>query len=168
MPPIPARTPLRQSPRVLLLGALLVGQVFCAAHAKESVSRAFDGYWTYSNDCRFGHYAEVKLAQRDSDVTGDWSDGTRVEGWDGSLKGSVRDGKLYAKYCSTEANGGHAICPSYDASESDYFVRQGHDLVWYRSTGHGATRTFEKYLVLHPSIKGKPAPADVDCPDDDN
>lgn len=163
---IPARIRLRQSRGVLLLGALLVGQIFCTAQGKEAVSRAFDGYWTYSNDCRFGHYAEITLAQKDTGVTGDWSDGTRVEGWDGSLKGNVRDGKLYAKYCSTEANGGHAVCPSYDTSESDYFVRQGHDLVWYRPTGQRTERTFEKYAVLHPSSKGKPGPVDVDCPDD--
>ena len=87
-------------------------------HAKDAAAKAFDGYWTYNNDCHFGHYAEIKLAQKGADVAGDWSDGTRVEGWDGLLKGSVRDGKLHAKYCSSEANSDHTVRPSYDASES--------------------------------------------------
>lgn len=169
MSPIQARIRSPQSRSVLLLlGALIVGQAFCTVHAKDAAAKAFDGYWTYNNDCHFGHYAEIKLAQQGADVAGDWSDGTRVEGWDGLLKGSVRDGKLHAKYCSSEANSGHTVCPSYDASESDYFVRKGRDLVWYRSVGQGADRTFEKYVVLHPSIKGEPRPVDADCPDDGN
>lgn len=163
--PIPARIHLRRS-RSVLLGTLVIGQLFCVAHAKDAASKAFDGYWTYNNDCHFGHYAEIKLTQKGADVAGIWSDGTRVEGWDGQLKGNVRDGKLRAKYCSTETNGGHAVCPSYDVSESDYFVRQGPDLIWYRSAGQGAGKTFDRYVVLHPSIKGKPGPVDADCPDD--
>ncbi len=159
---------LHRSRGALLLATLVVVQLCHAAQAKDAAPKAFDGYWTYNNDCHFGHYVEIKLAQKGTDATGDWSDGTRVEGWDGLLKGNIREGKLHAKYCSTETNGGHAVCPSYDATESDYFVRQGGDLVWYRSAGQGAEKTFKKYVVLHPSIKGKHEPVDADCPDDGN
>lgn len=166
--PIPAHILSRGVRSAFLLCVLIVGQLLCVAYAKDVSSKAFDGYWTYSNDCRFGHYAEIRLTQKGTDVIGRWSDGTRVEGWDGLIMGNVRDGKFHAKYCSTEANGGHAVCPSYDATESDYFVRQGRTLIWYRSTGQKAGRSFEKYVVLHPSIKGKPEPVDANCPDDNN
>jgi hypothetical protein len=168
MPNILDRNRLRLPRGVFFICALAMAQALCLADASGVGSKAFDGHWAYNNDCNFGHYAELKLVQKGNSVTGDWSDGSRVEGWDGSLKGSIRDGKLHAKYCSTEPNGGHAICPSYDVSESDYFARQGHDLVWYRAVGQGTARSFDKYLVLHPSIKGKPDPVDGDCPSNEN
>lgn len=155
---------LRLPKSVLSLCALCV----CVADASDVGSKAFDGHWAFANDCNFGHYAELKLVQRGDSVTGDWSDGSRAEGWDGALKGRIRDGKLFAKYCSSGPNGGHAVCPSYDVSESDYFTRKGRDLVWYRAVGQGATRSFNRYVVLHPSIKGKQNPVDGNCPSNEN
>lgn len=149
---------------MLFLCALTV----CVAHASDVGWKAFDGHWAYGNDCNLGHYVELKLVQKGNSVTGDWSDGSRAEGWDGLLKGSIRNGTLHAKYCSTEPNGGHAVCPNYDVSESDHFTRQGHDLVWHRAVGEGETGSFDKYLVLHPSIKGKSDPIDGNCPSNEN
>ncbi|HWX67422.1 MAG TPA: hypothetical protein VNZ27_13450 [Rhodanobacter sp.] len=168
MPPIPARIRLRQSCGALLLGALVVGQLLCTAHAKDTASNAFDGYWTYNNDCHYGHYAEIRLTQKGADVTGDWSDGTRLSGSDGSLKGHIRGDKLFVRYCGGDEHAGYAVCPKYEAEESDYLVRQGSDLVWYRGSGQGSARTFEKYVALHPSVKGKRESLDNDCPSDDN
>ncbi|MDQ2945413.1 MAG: hypothetical protein M3Y27_05635 [Acidobacteriota bacterium] len=158
------RIPLRLPKSMLILCALTL----CVADASDVGSKAFVGHWAYSNDCNLGHYAELKLVQQGDSVTGDWSDGSRVEGWDGTLKGRILDRKLIAKYCSTEPNGGHAVCPSYDVRESDYFTREGNDLVWYRAVGQGAAISFDKYVVLHPSIKGKPDPVDGNCPSNEN
>ncbi|WP_158883732.1 hypothetical protein [Rhodanobacter sp. L36] len=146
--------------------SLAAGALFCTAHAKDAASKTFDGSWEYRSDCQFGHYVQLDLKQKDAVVTGDWSDGTRVEGWDGSLEGRISGSRLYARYCSTEANGGHAVCPSYDPDGSDYFARQNRDLIWFRSIGKGAEKSFEKYVVLHPFIKGKRRPADTKCPSD--
>jgi hypothetical protein len=153
---------------LLVVGVLSVAPLSAATAAKTPPAQRFGGHWTYSNDCQFGHYVDIDLVQNGASVTGSWSDGTRVEGWDGLLNGNIRDGKLHAKYCGTEANSGHAVCPGYDANESDYFARRGHDLVWYKSVGHGADRSFEKYAVLHPSAKGEHEAVAGDCPDGQN
>jgi len=159
---------IRSLRNLLAVGVLAIAPLSAATQVKAPSAKVFDGDWTYSNDCQFGHYVDIGLKQNGASVTGNWSDGTRVEGWNGLLIGTVRNGKLYTKYCSTEANGGHAVCPSYDANESDHFVRQGRDLVWYRSVGHGTDRSFEKYVVLHPSIKGAQKEAADNCPDGQN
>jgi hypothetical protein len=166
--PIPARIRLRQTFRALPLGALVIGQLLCSAYAKDTVSKAFDGYWTYNNNCHSGHYAEIKLTQKGGAVTGDWSDGTRLSGSDGSLKGRIRDDKLFVRYCGGDEHSKYAVCPKYETEESDYLVRQGSDLVWYRGSGQGTARTFEKYVVLHPTVEGKHGSFDNNCPSDDN
>ncbi len=168
MPLIPVRIWLRQTLGTLVLGTLLAGQPLTSAHAKDTSSKAFDGYWTYNNDCHFGHYAEIELAQKGAEVTGDWSDGTRLSGSDGSLQGRIRDNKLFVRYCGSDEHSGYAVCPRYEAKESDYLVRQGSDLVWYRGSGQATARTFEKYVVLHPSAKGKRGSFDTECPNDEN
>ena len=165
---IPARVRLRQPFGVLLFGTLVVGQLLCSAYAEDTASNAFDGYWTYNNNCHFGHYAEIKLTQKNTDVTGDWSNGTRLSGSDGSLKGRIRGNKLFVRYCGGDEHSGYAVCPKYETEESDYLVRQGSDLAWYRGSGKGTTRTFEKYVVLHPSVEEKRRSFDNDCANDDN
>lgn len=168
MSSIPIRIRLRQTFGALLLGTLVAGQFLCLAYAKDTASNAFDGYWTYNNNCHFGHYAEIKLTQKGDTVTGDWSDGTRLSGSDGSLKGHIRGDKLFVRYCGGDEHSGYAVCPKYGAEESDYFVREGNDLVWYQGSGQGTARTFEKYVVLHPTVEGKHGSFDNNCPSNDN
>lgn len=167
--PVPVRIRSRYSRGVLLLGALVFGQILCAACAADTPKgAAFAGNWEYKQTCGYEHSATVTLAQNGKDVSGDWTDGTRLNGSDGSLDGRIRDGKLYVRYCGGDEHAGYAICPSYEAEESAYFTRQGNDLVWYRRVGKREENTFEKYVVLHPVLKGKRLPVDDHCTDDQN
>ncbi|WP_139350907.1 hypothetical protein [Rhodanobacter sp. C01] len=169
MIPISTRNRLRRSRRALLLGVLVAGQILCVAHAADaSDAKAFTGDWKYKQTCGYQHSATVTLTQTGENVTGDWTDGTRLSGSDGSLKGSIRNGKLYVRYCGGDEHAGYAVCPSYETEESDYFARQGSDLVWYRKVGKKEESTYEKYVVLHPVIKGKHLPVDDHCTDDKN
>lgn len=164
-----ARNSLRRFRRVLLLGALVVGQILCTAYAAgASKTNTFAGDWKYKQTCGYQHSATVTLTQTGEDVTGDWTDGTRLNGSDGSLKGQIRGDKLYVRYCGGDEHAGYAICPSYETEESGYFTRKGNDLVWYRRIGKKEDNTFEKYVVLHPVIKGKHLPVDDHCTDDQN
>lgn len=134
-----------------------------AAWAIESP--AFQGQWAYKQACGQHHVAEVKLVQSGSAVSGEWSDGNQASGADGRLKGSIRDGKLFVRYCGSDEQAGYALCPKYEAEETDYFARQGRDLVWYQMTGKTGDHTFRKYVVLHPVSDGKPVVADTKCDD---
>lgn len=96
-------------------------------------------------------------------MTGDWSDGDQSFGSDGKLKGHLRDGKLFVRYCGNDAQAGYAVCPAYESNETDYFVRQGDDLVWFQMTGKKGEGTFQKYVVLHPVVAGKPVATDDKC-----
>jgi hypothetical protein len=155
----------RQSRGAFLLGALVVGQILCAAYATGTAkAKTFAGDWKYKQSCGYQHSATVTLTQTGEDVAGDWTDGTRLNGSDGSLKGRIRDDKLYVRYCGGDEHAGYPICPSYETEESAYFIRKGNDLAWYRRVGN----TFEKYVVLHPVIKGKHLPVDDHCTDDQN
>ncbi len=60
------------------------------------------------------------------------------------------------------------MCLQFETEEYDYFVLKGVDLDWYRGNGLGASRTYKRYVVLHPSIKGNSKRIDSYCPDDDN
>jgi hypothetical protein len=154
------RSSLPKPRKVWLLGALFVGQTLAFAHAADTTkAQDFAGDWKYKQTCGYQHSATLSLTATDRDVTGDWTDGTRLNGSDGSLKGSLRDGKLYVRYCGGDADAGYPVCPAYEAEASAYFVRQGGDLVWYRKSD----KTFERYLVLHPLVKGGQLPLDTDC-----
>jgi len=168
MLPIP-NLRLRRSRGALLFGALIVGQIFCATYAADtSAAKAFAGNWKYKQTCGYQHSATVTLTQTGENVTGDWTDGTRLSGSDGSLKGTIRNGRLYVRYCGGDEHAGYAVCPSYETEESDYFAREGSDLDWYRKIGKKAESTYEKYVVLHPVIKGQRLPVDGHCTDDKN
>ncbi|MHB1056291.1 MAG: hypothetical protein ACYC0F_00230 [Rhodanobacter sp.] len=153
----------------LLLGALIVGQILCTASAADtSKAKAFAGDWKYKQTCGYQHSTTVTLTQTGEDVTGDWADGTRLNGSDGSLEGHIRDDKLFVRYCGGDEHAGYPICPSYETEESGYFTRKGNDLVWYRRIGKKEENNFEKYVVLHPVIRGKHLPVDDHCTDDNN
>ncbi|TCV97211.1 hypothetical protein EC912_101206 [Luteibacter rhizovicinus] len=166
---IRSRTRLRLPRGVFVLGVLATAQVFCIASATDAgATKPFGGNWGYKQTCGQGHSATVTLTQTGNDVAGDWTDGTRVSGTDGSLKGSIRDGKLFVRYCGGDEQAGYAVCPKYEANESDYFVRQGSDLVWYQMIGKKGENAFRKYVVMHPVVKGKPLPVDTHCAADAN
>jgi hypothetical protein len=163
------RSHLRLPKNMLFLGALALAQALSVANASDAAaSKTFSGHWKYQQTCGSQHSATLTLSQAGDDVTGDWTDGTRLSGSDGSLKGSVRDGKLFVRYCGGDKQSGYAVCPTYEAEDSDYFIRNGKDLVWYRMVGKKGAHTFDKYVVLHPIIKGKPLPVDDHCTDNEN
>jgi hypothetical protein len=166
---ISSRLRLHRAGAAFYVATLLLGQASGAAHAADGSNvSAFAGDWKYKQTCGYAHSAELNLTQTGTSVSGDWSDGTRLSGSDGSLKGTVRDGKLFVRYCGGDEHAGYAVCPSYDTRESDYFVRTGNDLAWYRESGEGKSRTFEKYVVLHAVSKGKRVVTDDHCTGQEN
>ena len=113
------------------------------APAKASLAD-FEGDWSYANDCEFGHYTNLSLKRRGDVVSGDWSDGTRVRGSDGSLRGALKDSRLMLELCTNgNERGGEPYCPAFDGSH-DFVERRGDALVWYRHYGDDVTQ----YLVL--------------------
>ena len=142
--------------------ALLTTDVFSQALGADHY---FNGSWIYEQTCGWRHVASIELHQRGSQVEGDWSDGSaRASGTSGQLKGNVSGKKLTVRYCGIDENSDSNICPSFDSETSDYFIREGVDLIWYKmSTGKNGVE-FKKYLVLHPAIGGKPSIKDSDCP----
>ena len=165
---ITARICSRRHRSAFVLGALIVAQIFCATHAADFSTTSFAGDWKYKQTCGYQHSATLTLTESGEGVTGDWTDGTRLSGSDGSLKGSIRNGKMYVRYCGGDEHAGYAVCPSYEKEESDYFTREGNDLAWYRKAGKKSAATYEKYVVLHPVIKGQKLPLDNHCTDDKN
>lgn len=163
--PTPAPIRLRQCRSILFL-ALAFGQLLCIAHAAGMVdATTFAGNWKYIQTCGYKHSATLTLTQTGNEVSGYWSDGTRLWGADGPLKGHVRDGKLYVRYCSNDARAGYSTCPSYPTRDVDHFVRQGNDLTWYSGDDTVPEDRSEKYVVLHRVIKGQPVRVDDHCPD---
>ena len=126
----------------------------------------FNGKWVYKQTCGPQQVASVIFTQKGSEVKGDWSDGsTRGSGVYGKLKGVSKNNKLFVRYCGGDENSGYEICPKYEAEVSDYFVHQGKDLVWYKMTKKKGGDDYEKYLILHPAVNGKPAIVDSRCVD---
>jgi hypothetical protein len=126
----------------------------------------FNGNWGYEQTCGPQHVASVQLSQKGDQVTGKWSDGsTRGSGTSGLLKGSSKNNKLFVLYCGDDENSDSNVCPDYDAETSDYFTRQGKDLIWYKPSSAGKKGAYGKYLVLHPSVNGKPTSRDTHCGD---
>ena len=134
----------------------------------DSTSKPFSGHWLYKQTCGYEHSVDLVFDQKEEGVTGQWSEGTRLSGSFGSLKGRTQGGRLYMRYCEGDERIGYTKCPEYDPESTDYFVRKGNDLVRYKSAGTGAARIFEQDLVLHQAIKGKPTITDDHCADDEN
>lgn len=106
---------------------------------------AFEGDWYYGSDCDFGHYVTLGLKRAGDSYTGDWSDGTRVRGSQGNLRGDVRNGELIVQRCGDSSEvGGAPACPKFEASH-DVLVRDGESLVW--SHLYDGQRT--RYITLH-------------------
>jgi hypothetical protein len=156
----------RNQPRKGLITNLFLigGACFGSALAADD---SFNGNWGYAQTCGMQHVAEVRLSQKDGAISGDWSDGSaRGSGAYGKLLGTIKDGKLFVRYCGGDDSSDYEICPNYQAEAGDYFVRQGKDLVWYKMDGKPSDNKFIQYLVLHPEINGKPAVLDTHCSDE--
>ncbi|MFC5571372.1 hypothetical protein ACFPN1_15010 [Lysobacter yangpyeongensis] len=92
----------------------------------------FEGDWSYANDCEFGHYANLSLKRSGNAVLGDWSDGTRVRGTDGLLRGALKDNRLMLELCTNgNERGAEPYCPAF-AGSHDFVERRGDALIWYR------------------------------------
>lgn len=105
---------------------------------------AFDGEWGFASDCDFGHYITLGLKRSGNTVAGDWSDGTRVRGSQGELRGEIRKGELTLQRCNDGTSaGGEPECPAFQESH-DTLVQVGSTLVWYHVYDGERTR----YVVL--------------------
>lgn len=121
--------------------------IACALTASCSTATTptykFTGSWSYARSCNQGHYVGMDFKQNGTQVTGDWSIGTDLRGNDGKLLGTVREDKLYVRYCS-EDGGGYEACPKF-GDEDDYFVIRNGELVRYQRFGHG----YKESMTLH-------------------
>lgn len=127
-------------------GVVAVASSAPPASTSATVS-AFEGDWYYGSDCDFGHYVTLGLKRSGTELVGDWSDGTRVRGSQGQLKGALRNGELAVQFCDEGGGlGGHSECPNFEGSR-DIFVREGDGLVWYRTNNSERIR----YVTLRPA-----------------
>jgi hypothetical protein len=120
------------------------------------------GDWVYQQTCGWRHAANANLKVQGDKATGTWSDGSgRGIGESGSLQGEVRDGKLYAHFCTDDPQAADpdAQCTNFDVSHTDYYVLRGDQLDWYQQSG----KQYGKYLTLHRKIPGKKTPTDDHC-----
>lgn len=118
-----------------------------ASDSAAATVGALEGDWYYGSDCDFGHYVTLGIKRSGAEIVGDWSDGTRVRGSQGQLKGALRNGELAVQFCDEGGEiGGQPQCPDFDAAR-DSFVREGDTLVWYRTNNGERTR----YVMLRPA-----------------
>jgi hypothetical protein len=156
----------------VLLGACLLAS--CASSARTSgmetgsattadarAAGPFVGDWAYRQSCGWQHSAQLSLRVADDGrIAGTWSDGTRVRGEHGEVRGEVRGDRLQLRFCR-EGEGENA-CPRF-ATPADYAQRRGETLVWYRAFG----TSHREYLSLHAVIPGRSIPEDSRCPEED-
>ena len=133
-----------------------------ASHPAKGAT-AFAGRWAYVQSCGWQHSAELEFETTADGIRGTWNDGTRVRGESGELRGSLRDGRVFVRFCREADGKGADVCPDF-GPEQAYVVRKDERLIWYRSDGAAAYR---KYLTLHPVVAGAEIPTDDDCPDDE-
>ncbi|HEY0504463.1 MAG TPA: hypothetical protein VGD42_13345, partial [Lysobacter sp.] len=132
----------RQVRWLLCATAAFLSQAACSTqppaarteNTRDASPRAFDGQWAYATKCGFGHFANISLKQTGSEMSGTWSEGTTLRGSDGLIKGTVRAGKLFIQYCGNDEASGYPVCPEF-GGESDYFMRNGADLVRFQKYG---------------------------------
>jgi hypothetical protein len=147
--------------KAIALGVVITTQAIVTG-CVLAASDAYSGHWMYQQTCGWEHVATLDLEQIGNTVTGKWSDGTRVHGSEGSLKGELRDGTLYARFCGVDESSGYSVCPKFDSEVSDHLVRRGSTLVWYQGSG----KQFDEYLVLHPAVHGNASVKDNNCSND--
>lgn len=137
---------------VVLLSHLACSTQAPAALAsnKQDANQLFIGEWTYARKCDFGHFVNIMLKQAANDVSGEWSEGTNLRGSNGLLKGTIRDGKLFARYCSQDGEKGYTACPEY-GDETNYFIREGDGLIRYQKFGN----EYKKEIALYRDVAGE-------------
>lgn len=132
-----------------------------AGTASASDAQAFAGRWAYAQSCGWQHSAELDIRATPNGMRGTWSDGTRVRGDSGELRGELRQGRLYLSFCTDSASPSAADdCPAFGA-QSAYLVHKDGMLAWYRGNAEAP------YLNLHRVSPGATPPTDDQCPDDD-
>ncbi len=129
----------------------------------STAAAAFAGRWAYAQSCGWQHSAELEFNATADGIRGTWNDGTRVRGDSGELQGTLRDGKLFVRFCRDAGGNASDACPNF-GEEQSYVARKDERLTWYRSNGAGGYR---EYLTLHPAVAGADVPTDDDCPEDD-
>lgn len=132
-----------------------------AAGGAKAKSQDVVGIWAYAQSCGWQHSADLDIARvTGGGFGGRWSDGHRAGGQSGELRGELRDGKLYLRFCRDDLAAGQAgACPDFGA-ESAYAVRNGERLEWFRSDG---AEGYRHYLSMHPVVEGKAVPVDDRC-----
>lgn len=133
------------------------------ASAPADGAAAFAGRWMYAQSCGWQHSAELELKTTADGIRGTWNDGTRVRGDSGELRGTLRDGKLFVRFCRDAEDKASDACPNF-SEEQSYVARKDERLTWYRSNGAGGYR---EYLTLHPVVASADVPTDDDCPEDE-
>lgn len=155
------KTPLNFLRNMIPLGVVLAAQALITGCAMAAPTD-YSGHWMYQQTCGWQHVATLDLEQTGSSVTGKWSDGTRVRGSQGSLKGKLVDGKLYVRFCGSDKSSGYTVCPKFGTEVTDHLVRRGNALTWYQGSGN----QFDKYIELHPAVDGNASVLDSDCSND--
>lgn len=158
---MPQRTPPKFLRKAIALGVVITTQAMVTG-CVLAASDTYSGHWMYLQTCGWEHVATLNLEQTGNTVTGKWSDGTRVRGSEGSLKGELRDGTLYVRFCGVDESSGYSVCPKFDSEITDHLIRRGSALVWYQGSG----KQFDEYLVLHPAVHGKATVKDSNCSND--
>ncbi len=148
---------------IMLLSVACVSQARSPVSANQKLGQSLSGSWAYAQSCGWQHSASLELQPApDGGMRGQWSDGTRVTGESGELKGDIRNGKLLLRFCRSDVEKNHpGACPIFGA-QTAYVVRSGDKLLWYRQSAKNSRR----YLTLHRVIEGKEIPKDDRCPDE--
>jgi hypothetical protein len=120
-----------------------------ATPSTESATDTFAGDWYYGSDCDFGHYVTLGLKRSGNGYIGDWSDGTRVRGSQGDLRGTIRNDELVVQRCDDGSDvGGEPDCPTFEPAH-DIFVRDGDSLVW----SHAYNGERSPYVTLRRAVQ---------------
>jgi hypothetical protein len=139
----------------------------CALGVAHAADNGMAGTWGYRDSCKFSHSATIAITPSAEGYTGQWSDGSNVSGDSGTFKGTLRDGKLFVRFCSEQGEqGGFRMCPTYAATDDAYLTIEGKNLAWYNHSGAATENTFARYVVLHRTARGKRVAAETKCPAD--
>jgi hypothetical protein len=122
------------------------------------------GRWAYAQSCGWQHSAQLEVTAESDGIRGTWSDGTRVRGDSGELRGTLRDGKWFLRFCRDAGSEDAEACPHF-GEEQSYVVSKAGRLLWYRKYGADGYR---EYLSLHRVDGDRAPPLDDDCPEQDS
>jgi len=146
--------------------------LFCAwlPSVSPAQGQPFAGEWIYEDACAadgFGLYNNIKLELAGSNqYQGVWYEGTRSRGWDGRLKGSVRQGVLALERCVDAENSSwkpdpRETCPQFVAIGA--YKRQKNRLIRVTKSVEWPTADQFFLKVQHPKNRRLPKPQN--CPE---